>query len=93
LRCQTAYPVIKPVTLAPDEYRCADCGGVFRRVTPDAEANEEALLLFGIENASESEGVDLICDECFKKVVAQPGSRFTVGIRPGTWVEGGENAD
>lgn len=46
-------------------YTCERCGGVFRKRS-DAEANAEALALWGVPNASErSDVMAQICDKCF----------------------------
>ena len=57
-------------TLKPNEYQCADCGGIFEKGRSDEEAKNEAKELFGIEDEDIEQGNDvaIICDDCFKKI-------------------------
>jgi DNA-directed RNA polymerase subunit RPC12/RpoP len=47
-----------------EEYKCAECGGVFKRPVPDTLANEEAKIDFP---SSIDEEMVLICDDCYKQ--------------------------
>lgn len=47
-------------------FKCAQCGGVFDKGRSDEEANAEALDLWGVENATEADGMAVVCDDCFK---------------------------
>jgi len=55
--------------LGPNEYRCADCGGIFQRV-PDhqAAALAEAEQLWGVPNADTAPGMAEVCEDCFQDV-------------------------
>lgn len=52
--------------LKDNEYRCANCGGVFNKGWSDAEAIEE--LMQRQPNVS-AEECDLVCDPCFRHMM------------------------
>ena len=49
------------------EYTCASCGGVFDNGGLKEEANKEAKDIWGVDNASQRDDFDVICDDCFQK--------------------------
>jgi NAD-dependent SIR2 family protein deacetylase len=51
--------------LEPDEYRCAMCGGVFKKGQTDEEAMKECDDNFGKLNP---EHLAVICDDCYQDV-------------------------
>lgn len=57
------------VELAPDEFRCAQCGEVFKRGRSEEEAREEARSLWG-NLQPEQEAV--VCDTCFRRLTGEP---------------------
>ena len=52
--------------LPPDQYRCAGCGGVFRKAVSDEEARAEEKETFG----SNEEDSELVCEKCFDAIEA-----------------------
>jgi len=53
--------------LPKNKYQCAICGGIFNKIRSDEEANKEAEEIWGVENASESDEMVRICDDCFNR--------------------------
>jgi rubredoxin len=49
-----------------NEYQCALCGHVYEKDWSDADADQEALTIWGVEHASaHQEDFVVICDDCF----------------------------
>lgn len=48
-----------------DEYKCASCKNIYKNEWSDEEANKEAKDIWGVDNASNNEGMEVICDHCF----------------------------
>lgn len=60
--------------MTKDEYKCAKCGKIFEKGWSDEEANQEAEELWSfwsVKDASERDDFDVICDDCFKKLMAK----------------------
>lgn len=51
--------------LQPNEYRCAECRGVFEKGRSDEDAMAEKEVLFPDFPVTDC---DLVCDDCFKKM-------------------------
>ena len=54
-------------TLGEDEYRCANCKEVFKKIQSDEDAIEEATKNFPDE-VEANQNMAVICDDCFKKM-------------------------
>lgn len=54
-----------------NEYKCASCQNVYTKGWTDEEANKEGKELWGVENATESEEMEVICDDCFNRRTPQ----------------------
>lgn len=54
--------------LQPNEYRCAACGGVFKKGWSDEEAREEAAKIFPGLDTHDEEQSCLVCDDCFRQM-------------------------
>jgi hypothetical protein len=57
--------------MTSDEFQCASCKRIFKKVTTDEEADAEALRLFGVEGSSAKLGdgpddMAIVCDDCWK---------------------------
>lgn len=50
-------------TIAPNEFRCAQCKGVFVKAWSDDQAAAERDALWGDDHPS---GFVMVCDDCFK---------------------------
>lgn len=48
-----------------EKYKCAVCGGVFERTTPEDEARAELKEFFGDVSVDDC---DIVCDDCWEKV-------------------------
>jgi rubredoxin len=57
--------------MAPDTFRCAVCGGVFEKGTPDDVADAEALRLWNVPDAHTRADMAIVCDDCFRAGMAQ----------------------
>ncbi len=58
-----------PPPLAENEYRCAECGGIFVKGWSDEEAAAEANeRLPGLMEANEEDRV-MVCDDCYKSII------------------------
>jgi D-mannonate dehydratase len=68
-----------------NEYQCAICGGIFRKGRTDEEAEKEAENIWGVKNASTSNGMVVICDGCFNtrtpEEIKNMGEEFQKKIR------------
>lgn len=53
-----------------ETFTCEMCRQTFPKGRPDEEANAEAEELWGVENASEDAEMAVVCDDCFKKMLA-----------------------
>jgi hypothetical protein len=51
-----------------DTFKCNFCKGTFSKGSEEL-ANEEALINFGIEKASERDDMAIVCDECYKVII------------------------
>ena len=49
----------------PNEYKCAECGGVFDKGWTDQEAAAELKANFG--SSFTPAGCDVVCDDCYEK--------------------------
>ncbi len=56
---------------AKDEYECACCHGVFKLGWTDEEARAEQD-----ENGWRDADCDIVCDDCYKKIIADPQIAF-----------------
>lgn len=70
-----------------DTFTCAICGGTFAKGWSDEEANAEAQGIFGVDNASKSQEMAVICDDCFNhrppEEVKEMGKEYQVTkLRP-----------
>ena len=59
---------IDSTTLLADEYRCAMCGGVFKKAWPDEEAEAEQEANGWGALAPEDRAV--VCDDCYRQMTA-----------------------
>ena len=52
-----------------NEYQCASCKEIFEKGWSDEDANRESEKLWGVKNASEKIGKEMvvICDDCFNR--------------------------
>lgn len=48
---------------------CGNCEEEFEFVRPDGEAENEALELFGVDQTKNPEFYDIVCDDCFNKIM------------------------
>lgn len=48
-----------------NEYKCAMCGNVYEKVTPDEETMAECRSYFG--NVSQDQ-CEVVCDDCWQKI-------------------------
>lgn len=48
-----------------NEYTCAMCKGVFKRITPEDEVLAELKEFFGAVSVDDCE---LVCDDCWEKI-------------------------
>lgn len=55
--------------LGPDEYRCAECGGVFAKGQSDEAAEAEYRAEFP-RSAAAGAARAIVCDDCYKAFVA-----------------------
>ncbi len=60
--------MIQEPTVAPVEYRCAQCGGVFESDWSNDEAIAEAAVLFPSDKPSD---MAIVCDDCFNSLIGQ----------------------
>ena len=51
-------------------YTCEECGGTFDSIRSDEEAEREAENLWGVKDAASNPGMAIVCDECFKAIIA-----------------------
>jgi hypothetical protein len=52
------------------KFTCDMCGGTFEDGWTEEEANAEAKENWGIDNASETAGMSVVCDDCYAKLSA-----------------------
>ena len=55
--------------LRPDEFRCAQCGGIFTKGWSDEKSMEESCEMWG---SFPDEEACLVCDVCFQKTMRAP---------------------
>lgn len=55
----------------PNTYECAGCGGTFTSRRSDEDAETEAEALWGVKDAASNPGMAIVCDDCFKAIVAE----------------------
>ena len=51
--------------IAPDQYQCGACGGIFEKGWSDSEAEAERLSLFG-DTVPQNECA-IVCDDCYQE--------------------------
>ena len=56
------------------QYTCAECGGVFEEQWTTEEAVAECLGVFGVPDADTNPGMVVVCDDCYKRLMATLGS-------------------
>ena len=68
--------IMNPTPLKPNEYKCAHCGGVFSKWTPEADMEAEAQ-----ENwpGLRPEEAAVICDPCYRKFIVWAEDEGVVG--------------
>jgi uncharacterized protein with PIN domain len=57
------------MNLNPNEYRCAECEGVFEKGWSEEEAKAEAAK--NRFDAFPQEEMVIVCDDCYKKIMRQ----------------------
>jgi hypothetical protein len=55
--------------IMPDTFQCEECGGIFNKSLSEEEAEAEAKVIFGVDNASTAEGMAIVCDDCFGAIM------------------------
>ena len=55
--------------LEADQYRCADCGGVFTTGRSDDEAHAEAVRDFGRDGHADD--MEVVCEDCYQQMRAR----------------------
>lgn len=54
-----------------NEYKCYMCKDIFEKGLTDAEAEKQLVDEFGPSEVVITEDCELVCDDCFKKMVIQ----------------------
>ena len=57
-------------------YKCEACRKTYKKGWSDKDANKEAKDIWGVENASESNDMAIICDGCFNKRTPEDVNRM-----------------
>lgn len=54
----------------PESFTCSACGGVFACAATEAEADAEALAVWGVADAStKPEQMAIVCRDCFVAIM------------------------
>jgi hypothetical protein len=62
------------------KFTCGVCGGEFEDSWTEEEANAEASELWGIEKASESSDMTVVCDDCYQMLLTHtPPEQMELG--------------
>lgn len=59
------------------KYTCEQCGGTFMSERSQSDAAIEAEELWGVKDAPNDPGMAIICDECFKALMADVVSELS----------------
>jgi DNA-directed RNA polymerase subunit RPC12/RpoP len=51
-------------------YTCAACGQTFNNGWTDADAEREAKQVFGVSGARHRSDMAVVCDDCYKAMIA-----------------------
>lgn len=50
-------------------FTCAACGGTFPKAWSEAEAEAEAVAVWGVEDAMTADGMAIVCDDCYRELL------------------------